>query len=104
MTTDHPRYRGKPLIRLLECYVLWCINELSDADANTLQAMTPKLQEVYQKQGDWQNIIAAEMEFPTHLPNKIRELWQRNTEIAQGTGVTLTPQGFAEMFVDQNLK
>jgi hypothetical protein len=103
MSTDHARYRGKPLLRLLECYVLWCIHELSQADINTLQEMTPKLQEVYHMQGEWQSIIAAVMEWPSDFPEEIRALWQRNIEIARRSGVMLTPQQFAEMFADQNI-
>ena len=37
------RYAGKPFLRLLECYVLAAIGELSDEQQATLRAMEPKL-------------------------------------------------------------
>jgi hypothetical protein len=103
MTTSNSRYQGKPLLRLLECYVLWVIDQLSEADTNTLREMTPKLQAVYRTQGNWQQVIASAVNFPSNMPNLIRDAWAANTEIARKSGVTLAPQQFAEMFVDQNL-
>jgi hypothetical protein len=99
----NPRYQGKPLLRLLECYVLWAIDQLPAADATRLKEMTPKLQSIYGVEGDWQQIIAAVMELPPSMPDTIRTLWAKNTEIARKNQATLTPQQFAEMFVDQNL-
>jgi hypothetical protein len=43
------------------------------------------------------------MEFPPEMPGMIRDLWIRNIEIARANEVTLEPQQFAEMFVDENL-
>jgi len=97
------RYQGKPLLRLLECYVLWAIDQLPAADANKLKKMTPKLQGIYGVQGEWQQIIAALMELPPSMPETIRTFWAKNTEIARKNQATLAPQQFAEMFVDQNL-
>lgn len=98
-----PRYQGKPLLRLLECFVLKAINELSAVDAENLKSMQPKLAKIYGKQGSWDQIIAATMEFPENMPILIREMWDRNQGIAKQQNVTLAPQQFAEMFVDQNL-
>src|SRR5438128_1069144 len=103
MTTLNPRYQGKPLLRLLECYVLWAIAQLPEEQLATLREMTPKLQSIYNKQGDWQTVIAAVMDLPSDFPSKIRELWNRNVELAGNRNSTLTPQQFAETFVDQNL-
>ena len=103
MMASNPRYQGKPFLRLLECYVLWAIGELSGKDADTLQAMTPKLQQIYGIQGDWQAVVAAAMHLPPNMPSLVRSAWAKNIEIAQKQQATLTPQLFAEMFVDQNL-
>jgi hypothetical protein len=97
------RYQGKPLLRLLECYVLWAIDHLSETEANSLREMTPKLQSLYRVEGDWQQVIASVMQLPPNVPALIKNLWIKNTEIARQNGVTLSPQQFAEMFVDQNL-
>ena len=103
VATSIPRYQGKPLLRLLELYVLWTIDQLFDSEANTLKEMTPKLAALYEVEGDWHQILSAVMELPPNMPTLIRESWLKNTEIAHKSGVTLTPQQFAEMFVDHNL-
>ena len=103
MTISSSRYEGKPLLKLVESYVLWTIGQLPAKDAELLTQMTPKLQSIYGIQGDWQQIISAVMELPPNMPTLIRELWTKNTAIASENGVTLTPQHFAEMFVDKNL-
>jgi len=101
--TPPGRYQGKPLLRLLECYVLWAIGELQDEDAKKLEAMTPKLQSVYGVQGDWQAVVAAAVDLPSNLPDLIRESWAKNSDIAKKAGAVLSPQQFAETFVDRNL-
>jgi hypothetical protein len=103
MATVNPRYQGKPLLRLLECYVLWAIDQLPATEMNTLKEMTPKLEAVYGVEGNWQQIIAAVVQLPPNMPDMIRVLWAKNTETARKNQATLTPQRFAEMFVDQNL-
>jgi hypothetical protein len=40
---------------------------------------------------------------PADMAVAIRGMWTRNLEIARAKGVTLQPQAFAEMFVDENL-
>jgi len=100
--TKNQRYQGKPFLRLLECYVLKCLDLLSEPDGKNLAAMQPKLAETYGKRGTWDEIIAATMEFPENMPSLICDMWARNREIANANGVTLTPQQFAEIFVDQN--
>jgi hypothetical protein len=97
------RYQGKPLLRLLECYVLKTLDLLPESDSLNLASMEPKLTQVYGRQGTWDQIISAMMEFPPNMPLLIREMWVRNQAIAKANGVMLTPQQFAELFVDQNL-
>jgi hypothetical protein len=60
------RYEGKPLLRLLECYVLSSIGHLQESDRQNLEAMTPKLQEVYHILGTWREIIAQVKHFPSN--------------------------------------
>lgn len=101
--TSKARYDGKPLLRLLECYVLWVIKELPEKDATTLKEMTPKLQLIYGRSGAWHQVIASVMELPSNMPALIQQMWAKNTDIARTRGVNLSPEQFAEMFVDQNL-
>ena len=97
------RYQEKPLLRLLECYVLWAIDQLPAEDALLMEDMTPKLEQIYSVRGTWREIIEMVMELPPSMPVAIRDLWAKNTAIAQAKNLHLSPQQFAEMFVDQNL-
>ncbi|UNU44574.1 hypothetical protein EAO27_19050 [Sphingopyxis sp. YF1] len=101
--TDPERYVGKPMLRLLELYVLWSVDHLSENDASRLQAMAPKLTGTFGGDGTWQNAIATAMELPEKMPELIREMWTKNQRIAAANGVKLPAQQFAEMFVDTNL-
>jgi hypothetical protein len=102
MPNDPNRYQGRPLLRLLELYVLDAIGQLSPADGERLLAMTPKLQSIYKAEGDWRDVLASAMHLEANTPVRIREVWAKNQEIARSRNATLAPQQFAEMFVDQN--
>jgi hypothetical protein len=84
-------------------YVFWAIGELPAREAAFLENITPNLQATFKRGGNWQSIIAAEMEFPSDLPEILGKLWERNCEIARQNRVILTTQQFAEMVVDKNL-
>jgi len=101
--TSGSRYQGKPLLRLLECYVLFAIDQLPAKDTLLMEEMTPKLRQIYGMGGTWREIIEKVMELPPNMPEEIRNLWAKNTDIAQTKNIQLSPQQFAEMFVDQNL-
>lgn len=102
-STDPERYVGKPMLRLLELYVLWSVDHLAEDEASRLQAMAPKLAGTFGGDGTWQNAIATTMELPEKMPELIREMWTKNQRIAAVNGVELPAQQFAEMFVDTNL-
>ncbi|MEO8302066.1 MAG: hypothetical protein ABI608_09745, partial [Rhizomicrobium sp.] len=103
--SDNLRYDGKPLLRLLELYVLKAIDHLALVDQDTLTRLAPKLQAVYGGNGPWDEAIMAAVRMPADMPQQIREMWDKNLEIASANNVpALTPQKFAEMFVDENLE
>jgi hypothetical protein len=97
------RYAGTPFLRLLECYVLWAIGELTPEDEQKLLYMTPKLRGVYNLQGTWHEIIAGQMELPADFPVQINALWNKNKQRAGSMGVELSAENFAQKFVDDNL-
>lgn len=102
MARSEGRYEGQPLLRLLECYVLWAIGALPEVDAKRLVEMTPKLRSIYGADGEWQDAIAKALSLPPNMPTLIRQVWAKNSEIARQNRTILPPQQFAEMFVDQN--
>lgn len=90
------------MLRLLELYVLWSLDELSEDDVSRLQAMAPKLTSTFGGDGTWHSAIATTMELPEKMPELIREMWANNQQIADENNVELPAQQFAEMFVDNN--
>lgn len=96
------RYAGKPLVRLLELYVLRSIGELSQSEEQKLMQMAPKLHALYGGSGEWYEAIAASMKMPPSMPTLIADTWKKNLDIAASRGATLTPDQSAQMFVDQN--
>lgn len=96
------RYDGKPLLRLIELYVLHAIGELPDTEHAKVTALEPTLARAYGVLGRWDAIIAKVLDLPNEMPAMISKAWHRNVEIAQRNGHSLTAQSFAEMFVDAN--
>lgn len=96
------RYEGKPLLRLLECYVLDAIGRLTDKNRVALDKMTPTLEKLYGHSGSWIDILEKEMRFSNDMKNKISEMWERNTLSTQGSPESMNPEHFAQTFVDTN--
>lgn len=96
------RYSGKPFLRLLDSYVLQAIGELSDGHLEVLRVMEPKLHQVFGMGGSWNEIVEAQMEFPDHLPEKIRKIWEDGVPKMRALGMEPDPSEFARQFVDTN--
>jgi hypothetical protein len=60
------------------------------------------LKQIYGGGETWQESIAAAVGLSDEAPSDILAMWQNNLETARAAGVKLTPQQFAEMFVDDN--
>jgi hypothetical protein len=97
------RYAGKPLLRLLDAYTLWCIGELPEPERQGLEKMTPDLQRVYQMRGTWVEIVSRIMDVPDGFPEQVRGLWAKTRSNAEAAGQTVSPVVFATLFVDRNL-
>ena len=92
------------MLRLLEFYVLRAIGQISQDEEKRLSELAPKFGEIYHCAGEWHEIIAASVHLPEDAPQLIRELWEKNKAIAVKHGEQLSPQKFAEIFVDQNFQ
>ena len=95
------RYDGKPFLRLLECYVLWSIGELSEKEKTALEKMTLKMQGIYNRSGEWYEVVAAEMAFSDNMHNLIAQVWQKNKANAKQSRIYLSPEHFFQIFVDK---
>lgn len=96
------RYAGKPLLRILECYVLAQIGELGSKEQASLEAMTPRLGQIFGATGTWQEIVEQGMDMKPKLREKIVELWRDYTSQAKQAHEEPSPQTFAEHFADAN--
>lgn len=99
---SNPRYDGKPLLRLLDLYVLWAIGELPPDQEDVMNRAAPKLQAQFGGGGQWQEAVERAVRMDADTPQQIRGMWTRNLEIAHANGLTLTPEEFALMVVDDN--
>ena len=93
------RYRGRPLLVVLENYVLAAIGTLPPEK----HAGVGKLvQHVFGGGNDWLHTIRQRLELNEDLDESLRAMWERNAEVARQNAVPLHPIQFAKMFVDQN--
>lgn len=97
------RYAGKPFLKLVDSFVLKCIDQLDPSQETLLVQMTPKLHEVYATEGTWEEIVVAQLHFPPNISEAIQAMWDKNQDIAKQNGTTLTPVQFVEMFVANNV-
>ena len=95
------RYEGKPMLRLLECYVLKAIGCLPPETETQLEKLAPNLEKTFGTRGSWYEMIAKRMEFSTDLPEYLRGLWSQNLA-ATSEQTRLSPEHFAQYVVDSN--
>jgi hypothetical protein len=93
------RYRGRPLLAILEAYVLDCIGAL---EPEKLASVALIVQRVFGGGSDWRATIRSHLHLADGVDESIRSMWVRNQDIAVREKVALHPVQFAKMFVDQN--
>jgi hypothetical protein len=95
------RYAGKPLLRLVECYVLDAIGELGPGDHAKLEDVAPKVgAAVGSEAATWQGVVDDALDLPGDFRQSLRADWESNRERAKEQGHDLTPQEFAEAVAD----
>ena len=95
------RYEGKPILRLLECYVLKSIGCLPPETEAQLAKLAPSLEKTFGSRGSWYEMIAKRMDLSSDLPVHLRGLWVQNLS-ATGEQTRLSPEHFAQHIVDSN--
>lgn len=93
------RYQGKPLLIVLENYVLHTVGAL---DPERYQAMQQIVQRVFGGGADWKQTIRNALRLQESLDEELRALWQKDRESNRAQGLVLHPAQFAEMVVDKN--
>jgi hypothetical protein len=93
------RYKSRPLLILLENYVLDCVGALpTEKQPGTRLAV----QRVFGGGEDWKATLRRELHLDVSLDEEIRSMWKRNQEIAKARSTVLHPVQFAKMVADSN--
>jgi len=95
------RYAGKPFLRLIECYILDRIGQLDGTQRAALEGMTPKLRATYNRDGTWQDIVAAQMEFNDSFDSQVHESWDDYRTHTGSTSSMTDPDQFAMALADR---
>ena len=101
MTERNTRYDGKPLLRLVDAYVLDAIGHLPPEVDAKMTDMEPKFREAFGASGSWREMVAEQMKFPEGLPAAIREMWAKGrVKFLAANGYEPDPATFTMSFVD----
>lgn len=97
------RYEGNLFLRLLDSYVLNAIGHLDEANVKWLTEAEPHFRATFNATGNWQEIVAARMQFPEGMEASIVEIWQQGcAKFLEETGTQPNPVMFTYKFVDTN--
>lgn len=93
------RYDGRPLLILLENYVLSAIGNLAPDKEQLVASIT---QRIFGGDADWRGTLRTTLQLGDSLDDSLRQMWAENQQRAQQSGVTLGPEEFARIIADQN--
>jgi hypothetical protein len=93
------RYQGRPLLIVLENYVLDCISKLPPGDSERLDQM---MQQALGGGPDWKQTLREMLQLDPTLDGELQKLWVENESLARKQGIELHPVQFAKMVVDEN--
>lgn len=96
------RYDGRPFLRLLDSYVLDAIGQLANEQQESLIAIQPTLAQLYGMSGTWQQIVAAQMDFPASFREDVQRIWGSYLESAKWQMLSVDPNEFVERFIEEN--
>lgn len=93
------RYDNRPLLVMVENYILDCIGELQPQEQDAIAKL---VQHALEPQEDWRQTLRDYLHFDAGMDEELRELWKNNREIAREHDTELTAIHFARMVVDDN--
>jgi hypothetical protein len=93
------RYDGKPLLVILDNFVLSAIGHTSPETEHRLIQVVNR---VWPGAGDWKTRVCEQLQLAPNIEDELQALWRRNLQIAADAGAELSPQEFAVMVVDTN--
>ena len=95
------RYRSRPLLRLLDDYVLDVIGALPDETHPVLMEVV-RLAYPDTPGHTWREVLEIELELGPNLKRRILSMWRDYQQLMAGQGETADPLEFAVSFADEN--
>jgi hypothetical protein len=93
------RYEGRPLLAIVENYVLAAIGALPRSRAvGTLKVV----QRLLGGGGDWMETVRQQLGLERGVDEELRTLWSQNRRAAEANGDELSPADFARLVADEN--
>lgn len=93
------RYIGRPLLIVIENYILAAIGELPTERHAGLAKI---VQTVFGGESDWMETVRQQLQLGRGFNTNLQKMWQANQATAFQNGVTLHPIQFAKMVADAN--
>lgn len=93
------RYRGRPLVLVLESYVLAAIGALPEAEHQNVARMVTR---GFGGGPDWMSGVRRALGLPPSVDAELRTMWEQNLQATRARGIELAPIQFAKLVVDQN--
>ena len=93
------RYEGKPLLTILEYYVLSSIDRLTAEREAELRTLT---QQIYGGDSNWRATLQTHFQILDSMDRELRQMWLTHQNLAWDARVNLVPEDFARVVVDQN--
>ena len=84
---ESERYQGKPLLILLENWILHTIGELEQSKVATMRTT---VQRVYGGGENWNETLRNVLHLEDEIEDVFRKLWQRNQRLLHKTGLNCT--------------
>ena len=95
------RYSGRPLLRLIECYVLDAIGEIEPRERDRLESMSASISQAVGSEADtWQGAISDALDLPGDFSDTVRSEWVANREAGRAPQHVLAPNEFAMAIAD----
>jgi hypothetical protein len=95
------RYEGRPLLILLENYVLACIGALTAEHTVRVADLTRRAFGA-PSGADWMEVLRTQLDLAPTICDSIRERWQVAVTTLQAEGEPIDPVAFARGLVDAN--
>lgn len=92
---------NKPVVLLLENYILDSIGQLPQADDLTTQVLVEK---AFGEKKDWRGRLKEEFGFTDEGPRQLKAMWKQAQAAASQAGASLSPREFAHMVVEENFQ